>query len=873
MTAFWLDDSRNLVIYAGQPGVLTQYIPDLIVLSPTHFAVKRTLQNLIVLAHYNWPVPPVMIDSNYDWPIEPGKTPLPHQKVYANFTVLHPRMFNLGDPGCVDCDTEYLSPIGWRRIDQWDGGKVAQYHLDGHAEFVQPSAYVVRPCEWMYRLKTTRGVDQKLSAEHRVLYVDAEGRHQLTSAESIAVEAQRLKMGWRGRFITTFAGGQEGFELSDAQLKVMVAVIADGHFPNATNYCTINIKKQRKKERLRALLVEASISFREQKNLTWESAKGYSRFTFQAPRRDKEFDSYYWKASFSQLSVVCDEAKHWDGSVGQGERGPTFASVSKRSADFVQYAFTATGKTSRLSPCPSNRWSPGINVVTTRTHAALLGLTGTREGRKRATGIAIEPTSDGKKYCFEVPTTFLILRRNGQIFVTGNTMKTLSTLWALDFLMLNASQKFKALIVAPLTILETTWAKAIYRNFLDRRTFEILTGTPERRLKKLESDVDLYIVNHDGIKVGAHIRRKVDPRHPRQKRIELDGFSQALAARDDIKLVVIDEAHGFGDPSSARSGVANMLFGVGKRPALWQMTGTPNATAPTDAYGMAKLSNNAYGKSWTGFRLETMIKVSEFKWVPQKDGYDKARRILTPAIRFGLDEIWDGPPMTFQRRKVDLTQAQQVEMKRLKNELQVISASGHAISAANESAARQKLIQLSLGAIYDGDHVAHMIDATPRYRELEEIIESTERKVVVFVPITSAVHLVVKYLREAWKKKKVPWKCDFINGEVKAGKERDAVINNFVSDPDFRLVVADPQTATEGINEFVIADTVVWFGATDRSKAWIQGNARVRRPGQLYPSTCFQIISTKLEEEIFDRLENNTSMQGLMLDAIRKGAF
>jgi hypothetical protein len=539
-------------VYPGQPGTLTQYIPDLIVLSPTHFAVKRTLQNLQVLAYYNWPTPPIMTDATYDFPIEPGKTPLPHQKIYANFTVLHPRMFNLGDPG---------------------------------------------------------------------------------------------------------------------------------------------------------------------------------------------------------------------------------------------------------------------------------------------------------------------------------TMKTLATLWALDFLMLNANQKFKALIVAPLTILETTWAKAIFSNFLGRRTFEILTGTPERRLKKLESDVDIFIINHDGIKVGAHIRRKVDPRNPRQKRIELDGFSQALAERNDIKLVIVDEAHGFGDPSSARSGVANMLFGMGKRPALWQLTGTPNATAPTDCYGMAKLANNAYGKSWTGFRLETMIKVSEFKWVPQKEGYDKARRLLTPAIRFGLDEIWDGPAMTFQRRKVELTEAQKQEMKRLKNELQVISASGHAISAANESAARQKLIQLSLGAIYDGDHVAHMIDASPRYRELEEIVESTERKVVVFVPITSALHLVVKYLRETWKRKKRPWKCDFINGEVAAGKERDAVINNFVSDPDFKLVVADPQTATEGINEFVIADTVVWFGATDRAKAWIQGNARVRRPGQLYPSTCFQLVSTKLEEEIFDRLENNTSMQGLMLESIRRGDF
>ena len=62
-------------------------------------------------------------------------------------------------------------------------------------------------------------------------------------------------------------------------------------------------------------------------------------------------------------------------------------------------------------------------------------------------------------------------------------------------------------------------------------------------MKQLEKDVDCYIINPDGLKVGAHIRRKVDPRKPHQKRVELDGFSKALAARDDIKMVIIDEAH------------------------------------------------------------------------------------------------------------------------------------------------------------------------------------------------------------------------------------------------------------------------------------------------------------------------------------------
>lgn len=550
MTSFWLDESRNLIVYPGQPGVLTQYIPDLVVLSPAYFAVRKTLQNLQVLAWYNFPVSPIMTDDTYDFPIEPGKTPLPHQKIYANFMALHPRSFNLGSPG---------------------------------------------------------------------------------------------------------------------------------------------------------------------------------------------------------------------------------------------------------------------------------------------------------------------------------TMKTISTLWAMDFILLHSPEKFKVLIVAPLTLLDTVWSSAIYRNFLGRRTFAVLTGDSDRRAKILEQDVDIYIINPDGLKVGAHIRRKVDPRNPKQKRIELDGFSAALAARDDIKMVIIDEASGFKDATTARHGCATLIFG--KKRWMWQLTGSPTPNRPTDAYGMAKLSNNAFGKSFKTFQLETMYPAGPYKWLPQKDGYDKAKRLLSPAVRFALDEIWTGFPMTYQRRAVELTAEQKEHMRKLKSELQIMTKSGQAIDAMNESAARQKLIQISLGAVYDSDHIAHIVDATPRYKALEEIIESTERKVVIFVPITSVVHLVVKYLKATWKKQGLPWTCDFINGEVSAKKDRPRIIKAFATELNFKAIVVDPGVTAHGINEFVVADTVIWMGATDKAELWIQGNARVRRPGQEYPSACFQIVSNKLEEEIFTRLENNTSMMGLMLDAIRKGEF
>src|SRR5216683_7799996 len=96
---FWLDDQRQIVIYPGQPGVLTQYIPELKTINGSYFCVPKTLANLQVAAYYNLPVPTVM--DGYDFPIEPGKIPLPHQRVMANFFALHPRAFNLSDPGCM----------------------------------------------------------------------------------------------------------------------------------------------------------------------------------------------------------------------------------------------------------------------------------------------------------------------------------------------------------------------------------------------------------------------------------------------------------------------------------------------------------------------------------------------------------------------------------------------------------------------------------------------------------------------------------------------------------------------------------------------------------------------------------------------------
>lgn len=448
---------------------------------------------------------------------------------------------------------------------------------------------------------------------------------------------------------------------------------------------------------------------------------------------------------------------------------------------------------------------------------------------------------------------FSVLHRRMFNLSDMGTMKTLSTLWAADWLMQQyPAGTCRALIVAPLSTLERVWANAIFKNFLSRRTFEILHGDANKRLAGLARPVDFYIINYDGVGVGAHTR----------KRFELDGFSKALAERSDIRLCVCDEASAFKDATTKRHRISRLVLGT--RQYLWLLTGTPTPNAPTDAYGLAKLVNNAWGKSFTTFQSEVMTKVSLYKWVPLRDGYDKARKLLTPSLRFDIKDVWDGPELTTQQRQVELTAQQKKLMADLKRDLQVTVKSGQPINAANEAAARQKFIQISLGAIYDQNHKVHLIDAKPRLQELREILEQASGKALIFVPLTSVVEFLYKELHKEYS-------CEIVNGNTSA-KQRSEIFSNFqhASDSAPRILIADPGTMAHGLDLWQ-AQTVIWYGPSDKTELYLQANKRAHRPGQKHPVTVVQIVSNKLEQEIFRRLEANTSLQGALLEMVRKG--
>ncbi len=448
---------------------------------------------------------------------------------------------------------------------------------------------------------------------------------------------------------------------------------------------------------------------------------------------------------------------------------------------------------------------------------------------------------------------FLVVHPRACVLSDMGTGKTLSALWAADALMCDAEKRgdnFRALVVAPLSTLHTVWLDAIFANFMSRRKGVILHGSSEQRLEALKEPADFYILNHDGLKVGA----KADGR-----KIKLDpsGFAAALVARTDIRLVICDEVGAFRDATTLRSKVARHV--IGSREHLWLMTGTPIPNAPTDAYGIAKLLNNAGGEAFTHFKNRTMTQISQFKWVARTGANDEAMKLLQPAIRFSIDDCMDLPELTMQTREVELSDEQRRMIKQIKNDL-LLEMSRGTVTVANEAALRLKLLQIGCGAVYDSDHEAHPVDCAPRLRALREIIEEASGKVIVFAPFISIVHMLEKALKEFTR-------C-IILGDTPV-KERTDIIHRFQQERDPHVLIAHPETISHG-QTLTSAATSVWYGPTDKTDVYIQANKRMHRPGQQRACTVVNLAGTGVEREVYRRLANNETQQGLLLKLVKE---
>jgi SNF2 family DNA or RNA helicase len=428
---------------------------------------------------------------------------------------------------------------------------------------------------------------------------------------------------------------------------------------------------------------------------------------------------------------------------------------------------------------------------------------------------------------------------NTRMFVLNQigTGKTLATAWAYDYLRSRGKVK-KMLIVTPLSTMERVWADEFFHHF-PHLTCQVLYGTAKRRVAQLEFPADVYIINHDGLKVPE--------------------IRDALLKRDDIDVVTIDELASFRNSSTDRWKALSKVI-AGKQ-YVWGLTGTPIPNRPTDAWAQCRLIAPSRVPPYFGrFREMVERKVSQFKWVARDNALDTVREAMQPAVLFRRDECVDLPPTMYESRYVEMSPEQKRAYKQMINSL-VAEASAGQIVAVNEAVKAAKLAQIACGVAYDQEGKCVQFECKDRIEELKEIIRESGSKVIVFVPLTGGLEMVAAEVAKEWQ-------TAVVHGGV--GKtERDGIFSDFQTPGGLHVLVAHPRCMSHGLT-LTEASTIVWFIPTNSHEEYEQANGRITRPGQKLNTLIMHIEGSDIERRMYKRLETKSSMQNLLLDMIKE---
>lgn len=320
-------------------------------------------------------------------------------------------------PNCFDGETEYLTNQGWIRADAFSklssGLKVAQFDKDSRTiAFVKPEAVIEKHYTGdMLRLQR-RNIDLLVTPEHRLLLGTRTGVWNDVLACNF-VEDRKM---WLAGECYTF--GSEKY--SAAWIAFLCAAQADGHWN--TSGWTFGFTRERKIQRMRWLLRELNLCWTEGTDLfdnPFQPGTRRQRTIFYILKNDVGDDIHArlgdekvfgpWLLHFHRgaVEMFLYEIMLWDGSF---TRRDCYSSSQKVNADWIQLLFTLTGRRAYLRDYTGSELQTKINWqidVSAKVHTWTTN-----------TETSVVPW-DGKVYCISVPSSYIVVRRNGKTMVVG----------------------------------------------------------------------------------------------------------------------------------------------------------------------------------------------------------------------------------------------------------------------------------------------------------------------------------------------------------------------------------------------------------------------------------------------------------------------
>lgn len=321
--------------------------------------------------------------------------------------------FSSSNPNCFDAETEILTPRGWVKFpDLKCTDQVAQWE-SGSITFVTPISMIEKKFTGRMVSIQNLHINLRVTADHRCLL-----RHRKTKEERVFA-AEEYPSDWQQIHSGWYSG--PGLGLSADEITVICAMQADGTWDgkNKNPGMSFRFVKDRKIVRLRAALdrlgATYSVSERVENTQFKDNVRKVGIRVGSSPLatkirsilgKEKVFGPWILQASGVELDQFADEVWHWDGCI---TRMNHYSSSVKINADMIQAVQALRGWRAKIRIYTPSSGRPNYQVDVTRRDYSLT----TNVSKK------FESVSNEIVYCVSVPSTFVIIRRQGCVMITG----------------------------------------------------------------------------------------------------------------------------------------------------------------------------------------------------------------------------------------------------------------------------------------------------------------------------------------------------------------------------------------------------------------------------------------------------------------------
>lgn len=417
--------------------------------------------------------------------------------------------------------------------------------------------------------------------------------------------------------------------------------------------------------------------------------------------------------------------------------------------------------------------------------------------------------------------------------------KTVTTLTAINDLMFDDFEISKVLVVCPLRV-GSVWKNEVEGwEHLNGLRISVAIGTREERLKALNADADIYVINRENL----------------QWLIDKSGIPFSY------DMVVLDELSSFKNWQSKRFKAFMKVRPMVKR--VVGLTGTPTSNGLMDLFAefkcldMGKRLGRLIGQYRDTFftpgkRNGNIVYTYNLKPGAKDEIY---RRIGDITISMEAKDHLKMPSLVNSYYQVKMDHKEYKHYARLANEMTVELPKGE-VTAANAAVLCGKLTQMANGAIYVSDSVEEVIHDR-KLDALEDIIESANGQPVL-------VAYWFKHDLERIKKRldELGYHYGRINSDENIQKWNNR---------EFEVGLIHPASAGHGLNLQKGGNIMVWFGMTWSLELYQQTIARLWRQGQTSGTVSNIHIVTEhtIDARITNALKCKDMTQKSLIEAVK----